>query len=57
MTTTKGPVRALGEIALRVDDLDKMQNFYQEVVRLALMRRSDGMAFFKIADGSEGIPR
>ena len=27
-------VRGLGEIALRVNDLDNMQKFYEEVIRL-----------------------
>lgn len=49
-------VRALGEIALRVEDIDKMQAFYQDVVGLSLMRRfhDPDSAFFKIADGFEG---
>ena len=47
-------VRALGEIALRVRDLDSMQRFYQEVVGLALLRRFDTSSFFRIADGFEG---
>ena len=44
-------VRGLGEIALRVNDLDAMQKFYEEVIRLPLMTRVPNCAFFKIADG------
>ena len=52
MTTRK--VKALGEIALRVDDLDAMQAFYENVIGLELMRRFPDCAFFKIADGCGG---
>lgn len=47
-------IKGLGEIAFRVEDLDGMQRFYQEVIGLPLMRRFDTSAFFKIADGIEG---
>ena len=47
-------IKALGEVALRVNDLDLMQQFYQEVVGLELMNRSSGVAFFKIAEGYGG---
>jgi catechol-2,3-dioxygenase len=59
MARTKTPergttVRGLGEIALRVNDLDTMQRFYEEVIRLPLMTRIPNCAFFKIADGYGG---
>lgn len=47
-------VRGIGEIALRVDNLDVMQKFYEEVIRLPLMTRVPNCAFFKIADGYGG---
>jgi len=47
-------VRGLGEIALRVNNLDVMQRFYQDVIGLPLMTRVPSCAFFKIADGYEG---
>ena len=47
-------IRGLGEIALRVADLDAMQRFYQEVVGLELLGRFDHAAFFRIADGYGG---
>ena len=47
-------IKGLGEIALRVADLDAMQRFYQEVVGLELLRRLDHAAFFRIADGYGG---
>ena len=52
MKTT--PIRALGEIALRVLDLDRMQQFYANVIGLPLLRRFAHAAFFKIADGYAG---
>ena len=52
-TTNEKPtvVRGLGEIALRVNDLDAMQKFYEYVIGLRLMTRFPTSAFFKIADG------
>jgi catechol-2,3-dioxygenase len=47
-------VRGLGEIALRVNNLDAMQKFYEEVIGLPLMTRVPKCAFFKIADGYGG---
>lgn len=49
-----GKIKALGEIALRVNDLDAMQAFYQNVIGLELMRRFPDSAFFKIAEGYAG---
>jgi len=47
-------VRGLGEIALRVNNLDAMQKFYEEAIGLPLMVRDSSCAFFKIADGYDG---
>jgi catechol-2,3-dioxygenase len=47
-------VRGLGEIALRVNDLDTAQKFYEDVIGLPLMTRVPNCAFFKIADGYGG---
>lgn len=54
MKDRNGRIGGLGEIALRVNDLDKMQQFYTEIVGLPLMRRFEQAAFFKIADGYAG---
>ena len=45
------PIKALGEIALRVDNLDAMQAFYEDVVGLELKQRFVQAAFFRIAEG------
>ena len=47
-------VRGLGEIALRINNLDAMQKFYEEVIGLPLMARDSNSAFFKIAEGYGG---
>ena len=54
MSAPKPAIRALGEIALRVRDLDSMQRFYQDVVGLPLMRRFGTSAFFRVAEGFSG---
>lgn len=52
--TVETAIGGLGEIALRVDELDEMQLFYEEVVGLELLRRFDDIAFFDIAPGIGG---
>jgi catechol-2,3-dioxygenase len=47
-------VRGLGEIALRVKNLEAMRRFYEEIIGLSLMTRLPNCAFFKIADGYGG---
>jgi len=47
-------IKGLGEIALRVHDLDAMQRFYEQVIGLEVLRRFDNAAFFKLADGFGG---
>jgi catechol 2,3-dioxygenase len=44
----------LGEVALRVADLDSMQTFYQNVIGLELLRRFERAAFFRLAEGFGG---
>ena len=48
------PIKALGEIALRVENLDAMQAFYEDVVGLELMQRFEHATFFPIAEGYGG---
>ena len=49
------PIKALGEVVLRVRNLDTMQEFYEKVVGLELLERSENiMAFFRISPDYEG---
>ncbi len=54
MGTQNKSIKALGEIALRVTDLDAMQKFYEETIGLELMKRFPNSAFFRIAEGFGG---
>ena len=54
MNQSTTPIRGLGEIALRVENLDTMQRFYAEVIGLELMQRFPTSAFFRIAEGYAG---
>jgi catechol-2,3-dioxygenase len=54
LSKIKSAVKAIGEIALQVNDLDVSQKFYEEVIGLSLMKRFDHAAFFNIAEGVEG---
>ena len=47
-------VKGLGEVSIRVRDLDGMQKFYEEVVGLEVLRRDESFVFFKIAEGYGG---
>ena len=54
-SSTRNPrIKALGEVALRVNDLEAMQRFYEDVIGLELMKRFSHAAFFKITDGYAG---
>ena len=47
-------VKGLGEVSIRVKDLDVMHKFYEEVVGLELLERGESFVFFKIAEGYAG---
>src|SRR3972149_2758708 len=47
-------VKGLGEVSIRVKDLDAMQKFYEEVVGLEVLRRDDSFVFFQVAEGYGG---
>jgi catechol 2,3-dioxygenase len=54
LIVTERPIKSLGEIALRVRDLDSMQRFYAQVIGLELLKRFENAALFKIAEGFGG---
>ena len=41
-------VRGLGEIVLRVDDMESMKNFYRNIIGFELMHESDDFTFFNV---------
>ena len=47
-------VKGLGEVSIRVRDLDAMYKFYEEVVGLEMLRRDESFVFFKVAEGYGG---
>lgn len=49
-------VRALGEIAIRCDDIAAMSAFYEGIIGLTRLsgNTGDGIVFFRIADGFAG---
>ena len=47
-------IKGLGEVSIRVKDLDAMHKFYEEVVGLEVLRREEGYVFFKVAEGYGG---
>ncbi len=49
-------VRALGEIAIRCRDLDRMTAFYRDIIGLEVLegRYREGIRFFRIAEGFGG---
>ncbi len=47
-------VKGLGEVSIRVKDLDAMHKFYEEVVGLEVLRRDENFVFFKVAEGYGG---
>jgi len=47
-------IKGLGEVSIRVKDLDAMHKFYEEVVGLEVLRRDESFVFFRIAEGHGG---
>lgn len=50
-------IKGLGEVGLRVNDLERMADFYEHVIGLELWRRFEGGLFFRIAEGFDGHTR
>ncbi|HEX8990452.1 MAG TPA: VOC family protein [Anaerolineales bacterium] len=47
-------VKGLGEVSIRVKDLETMRKFYEEVVGLEVLASEKEYVFFRIADGYGG---
>ena len=54
MTAQPTAVKALGEVALRVNDLDRMKEFYQEVLGLEVLGEFPSAVLLRIGEGYEG---
>ena len=54
MNKSNRRVKGLGEVSIRVRDLDAMHKFYEEVVGLEALRRDESFVFFKVAEGYGG---
>lgn len=57
MPVSTHPIRLLGELALRVNDLPTMLAFYRDIVGLEVWREFSDCVFFRIAEGVEGHPQ
>ena len=47
-------IKGLGEVSLRVKNLNAMQKFYEDMVGLEVLSRGESYVFFKIAEGYGG---
>ena len=47
-------IKGLGEVSIRVNDLNSMHKFFEEVLGLEVLRREESYVFFKIAEGYGG---
>lgn len=54
MDKPERPIKALGEIVIRVKNLQIMQEFYENIIGLEILGRSDDMVFFKVAPSYGG---
>jgi catechol 2,3-dioxygenase-like lactoylglutathione lyase family enzyme len=54
MNKSERRVKGIGEVSLRVKDLDKMYKFYADVLGLEVLRREENYVFFKVAEGYGG---
>ena len=50
----QSPVKALGEVALRVNDLEKMKGFYQDVLGLGVLGEFPTAVLLKVAEDYGG---
>ena len=50
----KSRIKALGEVALRVNDLSVMKRFYQDVIGLEILGEFPRSVFFKVSEGFGG---
>jgi catechol-2,3-dioxygenase len=54
MNKSNRRIKGLGEVSIRVNNLDAMHKFYEEVIGLEVIGRGESEVFFKIAEGYAG---
>ena len=54
MNKPTGRIKGIGEVSIRVNDLERMRKFYQDVLGLEVLRQAEGFVFFKVAEGFGG---
>jgi catechol 2,3-dioxygenase-like lactoylglutathione lyase family enzyme len=54
MNQSNRRIKGLGEVSIRVKDLDAMHRFYEDVVGLEVLAREEDYVFFKVAEGYAG---
>ena len=54
MNQSNRRIKGLGEVSIRVKNLNAMQKIYEEVVGLEVLSREESFVFFKIAEGYGG---
>lgn len=54
MANSDRTIKGLGEASIRVNDLNAMQRFYEDVVGLEVLRQEEDYVFFRIAEGYGG---
>lgn len=54
MDKSTSRIKGLGEVSIRVQNLDLMKKFYEDVVGLELLREEENFVFFKISEGYGG---
>jgi catechol 2,3-dioxygenase-like lactoylglutathione lyase family enzyme len=54
MNQSNRRIKGLGEVSIRVKDLDAMHRFYEDVVGLEVLARAEDYVFFKVAEGYAG---
>ncbi len=54
MTAERTAAKTLGEVALRVNDLNRMKRFYQEALGLEVLGEFPSAVLLRIADGYDG---
>ena len=57
MSSSERRIKGLGEVSIRVKDFERMERFYEQVLGLEVLDRSEGIAFFRIAAGYGGQKR